>query len=166
MDIHQAAVKYHCYQYSVIWSLSTKYLCLLVLCHYLLWGCWILCHLFLSFLKLKFHTSCSDSGYLGRIEGNDSNSVKLRAKLATSDSTLTVDELSKLMTDFIQATEAGNWKEIGWPDSAYLVSKIGLCTLSRIQQREFNKDPRKVFILAKNMFLLFFQVLSCLARSC
>jgi carbonyl reductase 1 len=55
------------------------------------------------------------------------------------------------MTDFVEATEAGNWSELGWPNSTYVVSKIGLCALSRIQQREFNKDSRKVHILPFKM---------------
>ena len=89
----------------------------------------------------------SAAGFLGHISGDNPKSVELRAKFASSDSTLAVDEVSKLMTDFIEATEAGNWGELGWPNSTYFVSKVGLSALSRIQQREFNNDPRKVSIL-------------------
>ena len=88
----------------------------------------------------------SAAGLLSFIKGNDPKPTELRAKFSSSHSTLTVDELSKLMTDFVEATEAGNWAELGWPSSTYVVSKIGLCALSVIQQREFDADPRKVCI--------------------
>jgi len=84
----------------------------------------------------------SAAGLLSFIKGDDPKPTELRAKF--SSDTLTVDELSKLMTDFVEAAEAGNWAELGWPSSTYVVSKIGLCALSRIQQREFDADPRKV----------------------
>jgi carbonyl reductase 1 len=48
------------------------------------------------------------------------------------------------MNDFIAAAEAGNHADLGWPNSTYVVSKVGLSALSRIQQREFNHDSRKV----------------------
>jgi carbonyl reductase 1 len=81
---------------------------------------------------------------LGLINGKEPKAGQLRAKFAASDSTLTPDDLSELMNDFIKATEAGNHVDLGWPNSTYVVSKVGLSALSRIQQREFNKDSRKV----------------------
>ena len=51
-----------------------------------------------------------------------------------------------MMKDFIQAAEAGNHAEKGWPNSTYRVSKVGLSSLSRIQQREMNKDTLRTDI--------------------
>jgi carbonyl reductase 1 len=81
----------------------------------------------------------SAAGCLGLIPSAD-----LRAKFASSDSTLSIEDLSGLMNDFIAAAEAGNHADLGWPNSTYVVSKVGLSALSRIQQREFNHDSRKV----------------------
>ena len=97
----------------------------------------------------------SAAGLLSFIKGDDPKPTELRAKFSSSHSTLTVDELSKLMTDFVEATEAGNWAELGWPSSTYVVSKIGLCALSVIQQREFDADPRKVSIPLETLFSFF-----------
>ena len=50
-----------------------------------------------------------------------------------SNEALTVPELDQLMNEFIEATEKGNHKELGWPSSTYVVSKVGLSALTRIQ---------------------------------
>lgn len=71
---------------------------------------------------------------------------KLRAKFASSDSTLTEEELDGLMNDFIKATVDGDHLEKGWPNSTYVVSKVGLSALTRIQQREMNKDQSRTDI--------------------
>ena len=83
----------------------------------------------------------SSAGFLPNIP-----SEALKKKFATSDSSLTVEELDSMMKDFIQAAEAGNHAEKGWPNSTYRVSKVGLSSLSRIQQREMNKDTSRTDI--------------------
>ena len=80
----------------------------------------------------------SSAGYLPRIPSDD-----LKKKFASSDSTLTVEELDAIMKDFIESAHAGNHAEKGWPNSTYVVSKVGLSALSRIQQREINKDTSR-----------------------
>ena len=80
----------------------------------------------------------SVAGYLLRIPSDD-----LKKKFASSDSTLTVEELDTMMRDFIESAHAGNHAEKGWPNSTYVVSKVGLSALSRIQQREMNKDTSR-----------------------
>jgi len=85
----------------------------------------------------------SSSGFLPNIPGEH-----LRNEFARSDSTLTVNELSKLMNDFIICTEQGNHTENGWPSSTYVVSKVGLSALTRIQQREMDKiEDRKDIVI-------------------
>ena len=78
----------------------------------------------------------SMAGFLPLIPGDH-----LRNKFASSDSSLSIQNLDGLMKDFIDSAQAGNHKEKGWPNSTYVVSKVGLSALTRIQQREINKDP-------------------------
>jgi len=80
-------------------------------------------------------TVSSSCGFLGRIQF-----PALKDKFASSDSTLQVSELDALMEDFIESAEAGNHSEKGWPDSTYVVSKVGLSALTRIQNREVQKS--------------------------
>ena len=77
----------------------------------------------------------SSCGFLQHVPGEE-----LKQKLSTSDSTLTVAELDSLMKDFVDSAQAGNHGEKGWPNSTYVVSKVGLSALSRIQQREIDND--------------------------
>lgn len=71
----------------------------------------------------------SDSGFLAMIPGET-----LRNKLKRTD--LSIDELDNIMNDFVDAAQAGKHEANGWPKSSYEVSKVGICALSRIQQRE------------------------------
>lgn len=52
---------------------------------------------------------------------------------------LKVDELSGLIQSFIDAAKAKNHQKQGWPNSAYGVSKAGVTTLCRIQQRDYDR---------------------------
>ena len=84
----------------------------------------------------------SSAGFLLNVCGDEPAASELRKKLASSDSTLTIEELDTLMNQFIQAAEDGTFKEKGWGGSTYVASKVGLSALSRIQQRELLKDER------------------------
>ncbi|CAG0894684.1 unnamed protein product [Darwinula stevensoni] len=64
----------------------------------------------------------------------------LKTTLASPD--LTVEKLSSLMEDFVKRAKEGKHGEGGWPNSCYVVSKVGVSALSRIQQREFLQDSR------------------------
>jgi hypothetical protein len=52
----------------------------------------------------------SAAGFLQNILGED-----LKLKLATSDSTLTYDELNGLMKDFVASALDGTYTDKGWP---------------------------------------------------
>ncbi|XP_044265861.1 carbonyl reductase [NADPH] 1-like [Tribolium madens] len=75
----------------------------------------------------------SSAGHLSRIP-----SPNLRAKF--SDPNLTIPQLNKLMEQFVQDAKANKHQEAGWGTSAYVVSKVGVSALTRIQQREFDKE--------------------------
>ncbi|XP_069191088.1 carbonyl reductase [NADPH] 3 isoform X2 [Procambarus clarkii] len=82
----------------------------------------------------------SSAGHLLRINGDEPAASALRQKL--SSSTLTEGELSELMNQFIKKAKDGTYKEAGWPSSTYVVSKVGVSALTRIQQRTFDVDSR------------------------
>lgn len=50
---------------------------------------------------------------------------------------LTVPELSEFMEKYIKETEAGTYKENGWPSSTYSMSKNGVNALTRVWAREW-----------------------------
>ncbi|RZC42672.1 carbonyl reductase [NADPH] 1 [Asbolus verrucosus] len=79
----------------------------------------------------------SSAGHLSRIPSAD-----LRAKL--NDPALTVAQLNKLMEQFVQDAKDNKNQEAGWGNSAYVVSKVGVSALTKIQQREFdNESPNR-----------------------
>ena len=82
----------------------------------------------------------SSAGWLKHIP-----SKEIKAKLG--DANLTVDTLDGLMKDFVDSAKAGNHSAKGWPNSTYVVSKVGLSALSRIQQREFDQDPNSDLVV-------------------
>ena len=90
----------------------------------------------------------SSCGYLGHIGARGGDKVKaeeLKKTLASPD--LSVEDLDNLMKNFVETAEAGNHSEHGWPNSTYIVSKIGWSALSRIQQRMMDDDPREDIVV-------------------
>jgi len=90
----------------------------------------------------------SSAGYLGHLGARGGDKAKaaiLKQRLSADD--LTVEELDGFMRNFVEAANAGNHDQHGWPNSTYVVSKIGWSALSRIQQREMEKDPRKDVVI-------------------
>jgi len=82
-------------------------------------------------------------GFLGLIGARSGDKVKaaeLRSILGSPD--LSVETLDGLMKNFVETAELGTHGDHGWPDSTYVVSKIGWSALSRIQQRMVDDDPR------------------------
>ena len=77
----------------------------------------------------------SMAGFLGLIKGAD-----LKSKFASSGSTLTYEVLDGLMKDFVDSANAGDHAAKGWPNSTYVVSKVGLSAMTRIQQQKVSED--------------------------
>jgi len=75
-------------------------------------------------------------GFLGKVPGED-----LRQLLASD--TLTEDKLDQLMNDFVKAAQDGSHSKLGWQNTTYGVSKVGVSALTRIQHREFEADSSK-----------------------
>ncbi|OQV15626.1 Carbonyl reductase [NADPH] 1 [Hypsibius exemplaris] len=56
----------------------------------------------------------------------------------TSDD-LSLEELKKTESDFVSAAQRGTHQDVGFPNTAYGMSKIGVTALSALQQRDFDK---------------------------
>jgi len=89
----------------------------------------------------------SSCGFLPRVNGSEPNAGILRKKLASSDSSLSYEDLDNIMESYVKSTKDGTYQEKGWGSSTYVASKVGLSTLSRIQQRELAKDERKDIVV-------------------
>ncbi|XP_023718285.1 carbonyl reductase [NADPH] 3 isoform X2 [Cryptotermes secundus] len=100
------------------------------------------CHMLFPLLRphARVVNLSSCEGHLKKIPGE-----LLREKL--SSSTLTEEELTDLMKQFIVAAKLGNHRAEGWPNSTYQVSKVGVSALTFIQQRAFDADPREDLIV-------------------
>jgi len=75
----------------------------------------------------------SSAGHLSQIKDQS-----LRDQF--SNPALTVDQLGQLMNGFVSAAQFGTHQAGGWPNSTYVVSKVGVSALTRIQQREFDAN--------------------------
>jgi len=90
-------------------------------------------------------TSAAFLGHLGAKGGDKSKAEHLKKRLSADD--LTVEELDGFMKNFVETANAGTHGEHGWPSSTYAVSKVGWSALTRIQQRQMEKDPRKDIVI-------------------
>ncbi|KAF6203902.1 hypothetical protein GE061_002240 [Apolygus lucorum] len=84
-------------------------------------------------------TVSSAAGFLQRI-----NNEELRSRYA--DPNLTVEDLDKLVQEYIEDVKAGTQTEKGY-SSPYSVSKIAASALARIQQKKFLEDPREDIVI-------------------
>ncbi|GJQ79311.1 hypothetical protein Trydic_g16178 [Trypoxylus dichotomus] len=83
----------------------------------------------------------SSAGHLSRIP-----SEELRRKF--SDPCLTIPELNKLMDEFITAANQDSYTPTIWGNSAYVVSKVGVSALTRIQQKMLDDErpSRNIYV--------------------
>ncbi|BET02280.1 KR domain [Nesidiocoris tenuis] len=85
-------------------------------------------------------TLSSSAGHLSRIPGEN-----LQKKF--SDPNLTEEEVDDLVKEFISAAKDGTHSEKGWPNSAYIVSKVAASAISRIYHQRFLKDSREDIVI-------------------
>ncbi|KAM3957197.1 carbonyl reductase [NADPH] 1 [Aphomia sociella] len=78
----------------------------------------------------------SSAGLLSNIP-----SMELRKRF--SDPNLTIEQLSSLMNQYVEATKQGTHTE-EWGKSSYVVSKVGLTAMTKIHQRLLNDKDIKV----------------------
>lgn len=110
-------------------------------------GTLAVCHALFPLLRPHARVSnvSSSAGHLSEIRGDEPAASQLKAKLASD--TLTEEELADLMNQFVATAKDGTFRQKGWPGSTYVVSKVGLSALTRIQQRAFDSDPREDLVV-------------------
>ncbi|CAL8090678.1 unnamed protein product [Orchesella dallaii] len=86
--------------------------------------------------KARVVNVSSGLGHLSKINGLEPAASQLRDKLSSDN--LNVEDLNRLVNDYIKFASEGTHKENGWPNSAYAVSKVAITALTRIQQRGFD----------------------------
>lgn len=66
------------------------------------------------------------------------------------DPELTIPKLTQLMEDFATAVKEGNFQDLGWPRTAYGVSKVGVSAISKVYAHEQRRssDHRELLILS------------------
>ncbi|XP_075217592.1 carbonyl reductase [NADPH] 1-like [Lycorma delicatula] len=67
-------------------------------------------------------------------------------KMFSSDN-LTSDSLTELVKQFITDIKNGEHTKLGWPNTAYGVSKVAISALTFCQQREFDNDEREDIVV-------------------
>lgn len=121
------------------------------------WGTKRVCEILFPILRpgSRVVNMSSSAGFLGRIQVGIKDKAmndELVKRLSADD--LTVKELDGFMKNFVETAQTGNHADHGWPDvhyplynSSYIVSKVGIGALTRIQQREMEQDPRKDIVI-------------------
>jgi len=80
----------------------------------------------------------SSAGHLLKINGAEPAASELRKRFSDPDAT--EDQIRELANTFIQLAKEGGHFEAGWPNSTYVVSKVCVSAITRIQQRQFDKE--------------------------
>lgn len=83
------------------------------------------------------------SSSAGRLNLIPSESLRTRF----SNPKLKEEELDNIMQEFVEAAKAGSHLEKGWPNSTYVVSKVGVSALARVHQSMFNDDSREDLVV-------------------
>lgn len=72
-------------------------------------------------------------------------SPELNARFVAQD--LDIPKVEQLMTEFVNSTKDGTYKQKGWCESAYGCSKIGVTLMTFAHQKEFSNDSRADIIV-------------------
>lgn len=107
------------------------------------------CESVLPFIKSggKIVNISSSSGHLSRIP-----SQSVRNRLLKED--LTVEELKKLLSSYVEDVKAGREVSDTWGDSPYVVSKVGVNAYTFILHRRLAKQGKIWFVIFTQWILL------------
>merc|ERR1712071_114154 len=109
-------------------------------------ACKILFPILMPHARVVNLSSCM--GHLSMIRGTKKANMDLKEKFSSRN--LTEEELCNLVEDFLDAVKRGDHGQRGWPTLCgppYIVSKIAVAALTRIQQREFDQDSRQDIVV-------------------
>ena len=59
----------------------------------------------------------------------------------------TMNQVKELMTHFVRDAAGGKHSELGWPNTAYGMTKLGVTAMTPIQQAAFNTDSREDIVV-------------------
>ncbi|KAI1304960.1 Carbonyl reductase [NADPH] 3 [Halotydeus destructor] len=82
----------------------------------------------------------SSAGMLSRIPGKENRE-------ALGSPTLTKVKLNQIVERYMQDARSGRHLENGWKSNPYIESKVFLTALTRLQQKEFDDDPREDLVV-------------------
>ncbi|BFZ24376.1 hypothetical protein BsWGS_27415 [Bradybaena similaris] len=90
------------------------------------------------FPLLRPHSRVCNVSSMSATDALKKCSPELRARL--TDPSITMEQLSAYMTQFVQLAQEDKHREHGFPDEAYGFSKIGMTLMSILQQRELDRQ--------------------------
>jgi len=67
-------------------------------------------------------------------------SPEMKARTLAAD---TIPKVSSIISEFVQAAKSGNHKQLGFADTAYGMSKLGVTAATIVQQAEMDKDTSR-----------------------
>jgi len=79
-------------------------------------------------------------GFLPMLPGEE-----LKKTLASA--TLQESQLDDIMREFVKTAKEGTHAALGWSNSTYVASKVGVSALSRVQARDFAADSREDLVV-------------------
>jgi len=87
----------------------------------------------------------SSLGHLSKINGAEPARSALQKRFSAPDATQ--EQIVELANEFVTLAGQGKHFEAGWPNSTYVVSKVTLSALTRIQQRKFDENPEQDIVV-------------------
>jgi carbonyl reductase 1 len=106
------------------------------------WGTVRTCHLLLPLLR-SHARAVNVSSFLSKMALGKC-SEQLRKDLAACQ---TVDQVGKYMDKFVTDVKNGNHTDLGWPSTAYGVSKVGVTLVTPLLQRELDADTSRTDVI-------------------
>lgn len=67
-------------------------------------------------------------------------SPAMKARVLAAD---TIPKVSSIITEFVEAAKAGNHKDLGFADTSYGMSKLGVTAATIVQQADMDKDTSR-----------------------
>ncbi|XP_067663236.1 carbonyl reductase [NADPH] 1-like [Haliotis asinina] len=64
-----------------------------------------------------------------------------------TDPSLKMEDLEQIMCEFVDAAKMGKHQDIGFPNSAYGMSKVAVTVMTFIQDRKISKDSREDIVI-------------------
>ncbi|KAI3380373.1 hypothetical protein SNEBB_002157 [Seison nebaliae] len=105
----------------------------------------------LKYLTMKFINDMKKNGHVVNVASQLGlltriPSKNLKEKFA--DKNTTIDMISGMMEDYVEATKKGKQEELGWGSSSYGISKTGVIAFTKALYRSQKNNGKNIFISA------------------